>query len=85
MNERIEFYKQELERTHDLFEKLPTMTLNDLFEMQPEIYEFALDELERKLDTVGWDPHFELSPEQQKDDDLTRRALGLKSLPDVPN
>ena len=85
MEKRAEFYKEEIERSHDFFEKLPSMTLHDLFEMEPELKEMALDELERKIDTVGWDPNFELSAEQQKDDDLARRVLGLKSLPDLPN
>jgi len=60
------------------------LTLKELFEMEPELYELALDDLERKIETVGWDPSIELTPEQQKNDDLARRAWGLKSLPDVP-
>jgi len=84
ISKRVKFYKEELERTYDLFEKLPTLTLHELFEMEPELYELILDDLERKIETVGWDPIIELTPEQQKDEDLVRRAFGLKTLPDIP-
>jgi hypothetical protein len=84
LQKRFQFYTEELERSYDFYEKMPTMTLKDLFEMEPELYELALDDLERKIETVGWDPSIELTPEQQKHDDLARRALGLKSLPDIP-
>ena len=61
------------------------MTGYDLFEMDPELFELALDDFERKIDTIGWDPLVESTPEQQKEDEFVRNALGLRSLPELPN
>jgi len=84
LEKREKFYTEEIERSYHFYEKLPSLTLKELFEMEPELYELVLDDLERKIETVGWDPTIELTPEQQKNEELARRALGVKSLPDLP-
>jgi len=82
---RIQSYQEEVDRTYEFYEKLPTMTGYDLFQMDPELFQLALDDFERKVDTVGWDPLFEPTPEQQKEEEFIKAALDLRSLPELPN
>lgn len=85
LGKRIQSYQEEVERSYDFYERLPTMTGYDLFEMDPELFQLALDDFEHKIDTVAWDPLFEPTPEQQKEDEFIKAALDLRSLPDLPN
>jgi len=85
LGKRIQNFQEEVERSYYFYEKLPTMTGYDLFEMDPELFQLALDDFEHKIDTVAWDPLFEPTPEQQKEDEFVKAALDLRSLPDLPN
>eukprot|EP01091_Cochliopodium_minus_P007087 TRINITY_DN17024_c0_g1_i1.p1 TRINITY_DN17024_c0_g1~~TRINITY_DN17024_c0_g1_i1.p1 ORF type:complete len:278 (-),score=85.85 TRINITY_DN17024_c0_g1_i1:108-941(-) len=85
IQKRIDYYQEEVQRSYDFYEKLPTMTGYDLFEMDPELFQLALDDFERKIDTVAWDPLFEATQEQQKEDEFIKAALDLKTLPELPN
>ena len=82
---QIQCFEEEIQRTYDFYEKLPTMTAHDLFEMDPELFQLALDDFERKIDTVAWDPMIEPTPEQTKEDDFIKAAFDLKTLPELPN
>lgn len=84
IDERIQFFDEELQRTKDFYEKLPTLTVHEFCEMEPELYEMAIDELERKVNTVGWDPVIEPTQSQLDNEEHLKRVLGLRSLPEIP-
>lgn len=85
IDERIASIDRELQRTKDFYDKLPTLTIHQFCEMEPELYELAVNELDRKVNTVGWDPIIELTPEQIEMEEHVKRVLGLRSIPELPN